>query len=604
MRASRLAALGIAAAVALAAAPAAHAQLKLEWNVEGYYRTRAVSVSNLADEPRAQLVNPKTGAPIVMPDIKSTSYMTQRLRLNPQLRLENIAKLNFEITALDDVLWGDNNGISTAPLFSVNGSNQYFLGGPESSTVQVTRAWAEFQVPVGLMRVGRMPSHWGMGLLANGGGSGNWDPLTPPGKPRRHVQDYYFDEDFGDNHFGSTNDRVLFATRPLTIIRTIQKKADTLSNFLVAYAFDKLSESPLLLGEPDRLSRPFGQQGFLSRGEKQDDVNEHVIVVAYSNPDWDKVRYTDELKLGTYWVFRTQDQGFTEPRRGIPDKRLPDGTCVTNDDNMRPVPNEECVTKDEGSLVWIGDIWYRIRYGFWYSEAEAVHIGGETTGGVPFPGPNQRKKASISGAVWRGGYLTPMYDGVLEIGYASGDDNLGDLHFKQRPLHPDYNVGLILFEEITRERSARAFGPRLISSTSPDGARGFFSNGGVVNAKYLAPKGRFRPGFGGFELVGQLIFAWVDQYDLVGPNVFVCPSDKIKYGAGGKPESCNYSKYLGTEVDLAVKSRFARDLMDFSLELGYLRFGDILKNYTSTGQENPNHPTGSFTIQARIAMVF
>jgi hypothetical protein len=597
MRTSRLAALAAGLVALCVAAPAAHAQLKLEWGVEGYYRTRAVSVSNLAHEPRFEGTHPFTGAPYVRPDITSTTYITQRLRLSPQLRLENIAKLNIEITALDDILYGDNNALNTAPLFSVNGTNQYFLGGPESGSVDVTRAWIEFAVPVGLMRVGRMPSHWGMGVLANGGGSGNWDLTSPPGEPRRKTQDYYFDDDFGDNHFGSTNDRILFATRPLTVLKTIQKKQNTDSKLLVAYAFDKLSEAPLLYLESDRLTRPYGQQGFISRGAIQDDSNEHVVVLAYVDPDWDKVRYTDELKIGTYWVFRTQDEGFTNPSAGPPHTRDSMGGCVTNDADMDPIDEADCVTKDEGSFVWVADFWGRIRYGFWYGEFELIHIGGETTGGVPFPSPNRRKKANINSGVLRGGYLTPRWDAVLELGYASGDDDLGDRNFKQRPMHPDFNVGLILFEEIVRERSARVFGS-FITEASPDGAQGFFSNGGVVNAKYLAPKGRFRPGFGGFELVGQLLFAWVDKYDLVGPNVFVCPTGYVD------GDSCTYSKYLGTEVDVAVKSRFARDLIDFSLEAGYLHFGDILKHYRSTGAENPNAPSGSFTIQARVAFVF
>jgi hypothetical protein len=599
MRITGLAAIAAGLAVLVAASPSAHAQLKLEWGSEGYYRTRAVTISNLAHEPRYERLHPTLNVPIVMPDIQSTSYITQRLRLNPQLRLEDVAKLNLELTGLDDVLFGDNNALSTAPLFAVNGTNQGYLGGSELRSIELTRAYIEFQVPVGLMRIGRMPSHWGMGVLANGGGSGNWDPLTPVGEPRRKVQDYYFDDDFGDNHFGSTNDRILFATRPLTVLKTLQKKPDTASNIVFAYAFDKLSESPLL-ADRDRRYRAYGQQGFISRGSPDDDANEHVLVLAYSNPDWDKVRYTDELKFGTYWVFRTQDQGFTEPARGAPHTRDPMGNCVTNDSDMRPVNEEECVTKDEGSFVYVADFWYRIRYGFWYSEAEVIHIGGETTGGVPFPGANIRKKANINSAALRLGYLTPRWDAVLETGYASGDDNLGDKDFKQRPMHPDFNVGLILFEEIVRERSARVFGPPFIKDTTPDGAKGFMTNGGVVNAKYLAPKARFRPGFGGFEFIGQVLFAWVDQYDLQGPNIFVCPVDNVS--ADGK--SCNLSKYLGTEVDVAIKSRFAKDLIDFSLEAGYARFGKILKNYTSTGQDNPNLPSGSFTVQARVGFVF
>lgn len=593
MRRRTLVAMAAAAVALLAHVGTARAQFKLEWHVDGYYRTRAVSVTNLAHEPRYQVNHPALGVPVVMPDIKRTSYITQRLRLDPRLEYENIAKLYVQIDAFDDVLWGDNNAINSAPLFSVNGSNQGFLGGAEKPSIEAKRAWIEFAVPIGLMRVGRMPSHWGMGLLANGGGSGNRDPMTPIDEPKRKVPDYYFDDDFGDNHFGSTNDRILFATRPLTILKTIQKKPDTSSNLVVAYAFDKISEAPLLANEPTRLVRPFGQQGFISRGAKQDDVNEHVFVLAYANPDWDRVRYSDELKLGTYWVIRTQDEGFTEPSAGPP--HTPE-QCMA-------LPNpEECVTHDEGSFVWIADFWYRVRYGPWYSEAEFVHIGGESTGGVPFPGANRRKKASIDGAAFRFGYMTEQWDAIVEAGYSSGDEDLTDMHFKQRALHPDHNVGLILYEEIIRERGARAFGPPFFSQANPEGARGLFPNGGVINSMYLFPKFRYRPGFGGFEFVGAVLMAWLDEWAIAPPNIFVCPPDATTDDGNGNL-SCSMSKYLGTEFDFALKSRFAGDHIDFSLETGYLVFGDPLK-ITTTGRRNPTPADGSFTIQARVAMVF
>src|SRR5438067_7755487 len=98
--------------------------LKLEWNVEGYYRTRTVTISNLAPEPRHSVSDPVSGDPIVMPDIRSTSYIIQRLRLSPTVKMGKIAALHMELNAFDDVLWGDNNGLSTAPLFAVNGTNQ------------------------------------------------------------------------------------------------------------------------------------------------------------------------------------------------------------------------------------------------------------------------------------------------------------------------------------------------------------------------------------------------------------------------------------------------------------------------------------------------
>lgn len=553
---------------------------ELTWGSEGYFRTRTVYLTNLARVPPGGRLSfggnhPVTGESLSpLPEIKRTSYIVSRLRLMPTLNFEKIASLKMQIDAVDDVLWGDNNGLSSAPLLATETSSQPFLGGAVEDSVKIPRAWIEFQVPVGVMRVGRMPSHWGMGLLANGGGTGNWDPMAPESEPRKYT-DYFFKNDFGDAHFGSTADRILFLTKPITIGKTIAGRQDVDSNFIVGYAFDKISEAPFLPAEPaQRTFRPFGQQGFISRG-RSDDVNEHVFLAVYANTDWDRVRYTDQLIVGTYHVVRTQKDSSTfpsDPKLGDPNEN-----CSAND-------GEFVACKDTGATVWIGDIWWKIRYGPWYTEGEGILIKGTAFGGIPFPAKNQRKKADISGGVARFGYLTDVWDALVEVGHASGDDRLEDETFKQRALHPDYNVDLILFEEILREASARTFGPPFYSEENPEGATGLMSNGGVINANYAQLKGRYRPGIAGLQLVGQVNFAWMDTKPVTGTAIFPY-ADELD------------SSYLGTEVDVAAKTSWGGDHLDFSLEAGYLRFGDALKLMFPNGDS-------SFTVQSRMAFVW
>lgn len=547
---------------------------ELKWASEGYFRTRTVLLTNLAAQPRTTTIHPANGQTVVMPEIRNTSYITSRLRLMPTLRFEKLASVHFQIDAVNDVLWGDNNRLSSAPLLATETSNQPYLGGEVGDSVEIPRAWIEFQIPVGLMRVGRMPSHWGMGLLANGGGTGNWDPLAPETEQRKYI-DYFFANDFGDKHFGSTADRILFITKPLAIYKTITKKKDLTSNFIMGYAYDKITEAPLLADEPfERTFRPFGQQGFISRG-RSDDVTEHVLLAVYANSDWDQVRYTDQLIFGTYQVIRTARETSTNP--SDPDLGDPTANCSANDTGF-------VACEDTGALIWIGDIWWKVRYGPYYTEGEAVVIKGTTFGGIPFPGPNQRKKADIAGGVARFGYLTDMWDALLEVGHASGDDRLEDEKFKQRALHPDYNVGLILFEEILREASARTFGPPFFSNENPEGAKGLMSNGGVINSNYGLLKGRYRPGVAGLTLIGQVLFAWLDEKPVTGASIF--PYEDQLDGS-----------YLGTEIDVAAKTSWSGDHVDFSLEAGYLQFGEVLQKMFP----NASH---SFTLQSRIAFVW
>jgi len=582
LRAAAIAAALAAGALAYPVPAGADPSDDFHWSSEGYYRARSVYLTNLAPQDRSfyNLTNPATGDPIVIPEIRRTSYLTQRLRIMPTVSYAKLAQLNFQIDAVDDVLWGDNNGISSAPLFSTDTSNQNFLGGSVKDSVTIPRAWVQFQVPVGIMRVGRQPSHWGMGLLANGGGTGNLDTLTPPppGEPDRPAQDHFFDDDFGDNHFGSTADRILFITKPLTIYKTITKAKNKESKFIVGYAFDKLAEAPLFAAEPfERQFRPFGQQGFISRG-KNDDVDEHVFLAVYSDPDWDQVRYTDQLKVGVYTVLRTSREGSTFP--SDPDLHDPSANCSGEMGGAGDrVP---CV--DTGSKVYIADLWYKIRYGFWYSEAELIHIGGKTFGGVPFPSKNRLKKANINGGAARFGYLTDPWDAVLELGYSGGDDWLEDGTLKQRALHPDYNVGLILFEEILREQTARAF-LTFLSEENPEGAQGLMSRGGVINARYLYPKFRWRAGRRGIEAVGAVLLAWADKLPVTGVNGLYLPYKDSGFGS-----------FYGAEFDAALKASFS-GRMHFSLEAGYLRYGDALKAHLTKADS-------SFTLQSRVAFMW
>jgi hypothetical protein len=554
--------------LAASSQPAQAKPIELNWDSSGYFRTRAIGLTNLApmDPFQAEHVG---GVIYDIPEIRRTSYMTSRLRITPTLSWGDTATLNFQLDALDDVLWGDNNGLSSAPLFATDTSDQHFLDSSRDA-IRLHKAWVQFKIPVGIMRVGRMPSHWGMGLLANGGGNANMDldPARPKHIKQRKSLDTYFDDDFGDNHFGSITDRVLFITKPLSIIKTIAKKPDTSSNLVVGYAFDKISEAPFLRAEGDGyLVRPSGQQGYLSR--PGDDINEHVAFAVYNDPyakfGGPLARHTDELRIGSYFVWRRSDRGTTQPS----------DPAYT-------------VADDTGSDIFIADVWSRFRYGPIYAETEMLAIFGETFGGVPFPSKNTKKEANIKGGAMRLGYMgvndagDPGLEAILELGHASGDDDPTDEKFSQRALHPDFNVGLILFEETLRELSARTYGPPFVSSENPDGATGFFSNGGVINANYLHPKLRYHFPNKKLTVVGSALMAWVDTLAVAGPNMFF--------------EDTGAGSFLGTEVDLAVKAQFSGK-MHFSLETGYLHFGDALKAAL------PN-ADGSFTLQSRVAFLW
>lgn len=84
---------------------------------------------------------------------KSQATANLRFRLTPELHISDNLRVLSQVDALDNVVLG-------TPFSSV--------GGVQNS-IEVKRAWAEYATPVGQVRFGRMPDHWGLGMLANAG---------------------------------------------------------------------------------------------------------------------------------------------------------------------------------------------------------------------------------------------------------------------------------------------------------------------------------------------------------------------------------------------------------------------------------------------------
>src|SRR5690606_13190376 len=57
------------------------------------------------------------------------------------------------------------------PISGMSSSQDSPVSGVNSlqDAVSVRRAWAEYDTPVGQLKFGRMPDHWGLGMLYNAG---------------------------------------------------------------------------------------------------------------------------------------------------------------------------------------------------------------------------------------------------------------------------------------------------------------------------------------------------------------------------------------------------------------------------------------------------
>lgn len=473
------------AVVVCLAAPAAAQEVAgapadpLRPEIHGYYRARMLSLHD-----------------VFVLEEGDANFLVQRLRLEPAITYgpdadAPIGALRMQIDALDDVVWGDNAGLARTPLFATDLSATG-RDGRERPTVVVKRAWLELQIPIGQIRVGRMGSNWGMGLLANAGDG--------------------FDDDFGDNRFGTVNDRILFATRPWMIVQALRGRPLQSHPFLVAVAYDELVEDP---GDP-AAPRMDLHQGWLADG--RDDVGELVLVALWKDDEWHRWRAGDQVHAGVYYVHRKQ--------------------------------------VETGSSVHVIDLYGRLRWGPWFGAFEGYQILGRTnaiTIGVP------EKDAEILGAALRAGFERPRFTLQLELGHASGDSSFDDEIFSSRSFHPDYHVGLVLFSEVLPEAGARRWG-------DPD-TRGLWPSGSVYDASYGMLTGKLRP-LPGLELLLAGLYAVPDEIDV---TVVRCDD----FDATAEECLDDGPDAYGFEVDAAMKLRF-QEHFDWVVEGGVLFPGEAL----------------------------
>jgi len=245
---------------------------------------------------------------------------------------------------------------------------------------------------------------------------------------------------------------------------------------ILAVGFDKLVESSAItfrqrLTDDDTLSDENAEgtsgirQSPIWLSDQGDDVLEMIYVLMFKKEDWQVGKELMDLTVGTYWVNRWQ--------------------------------------KETDSNVWIADVYAKWGLKGVFFEGELYHIFGQTQ--AIAPDYDKVTTADITGAVGRLGYENPKLTALFEAGFASGDSTILDERFTGRPLHSDYNVGLILYEQVLAQRTIEKF------VGDPDTA-GLWSKGGVYNSTYINPRFKLRPAEH-LELRFGFLMAWANAVD-------------------------------------------------------------------------------------------
>jgi uncharacterized protein (TIGR04551 family) len=319
-----------------------------------------------------------------------------RLRYSPTIHVADWLRVKATFDVLDNIVLGSTPDYAylrpDAPLvlFAGGQAPPNALRNAVVDSVQVKEAYAEINAIFGLLRVGRMSSNWGMGILANGGSD--------------------IDSDYGDYV-----DRVLLLTR--------------LYGIYIGAMWDFVGEGPIAQDTDQFLGQPHD-------ADQQDDVLE-VVATVFQRPltDEEKERrtklLTDERKpafdWGVYTVYRQQSFDISSDRQPTYAPTVTGAGGFPVDNTVNPTSYDKFqFVKREGWAV-IPDLWMKLEYQPSFGqrllfELEAAFIYGEIDQTVDNVEDAKKKTLTQWGGVLRSSYETGNLLVALELGAASGDD--------------------------------------------------------------------------------------------------------------------------------------------------------------------------------------
>jgi uncharacterized protein (TIGR04551 family) len=330
----------------------------------------------------------------------SLSSANMRLRFEPTINLDEGTSVHVQADLLDNVVLGSTPSDSVLGSGATDPANPSIPNKPpagpfnngtqapvaqginsDRAAIQIKRAWAEVAVPLGIVKFGRMPNHWGMGILYNGGGA---DPINGG---------YDYDGDYGD-----TVDRASFSLLiPGTNLRAMLASDWALTRLV-----------------SNQTSANRGHEGHPFDLDDSDDANSWIGVISRMDSPQefkDTVERGDlAFNYGVYFEYKTQSW----------------------DDNAKNFPVGSSSTPDPTSYLprdfktYSPDVWAKAAYDRWLFEAELVAQVGSvrlvTSTDPASPATRLydiRKYGGAARLTWHG--LENKLRLGIEGGFASGD---------------------------------------------------------------------------------------------------------------------------------------------------------------------------------------
>ena len=509
--------------------------LTMDFSAHGYFRTRAEALQN----PDTQTTNTSLAHPNNRAGLVSFNQM--RARLEPTLKVNDHLSLHTQFDVLDNVVFGTEETKQLELLSPVVGTvtlpagpGSVSMGGGEAGenkALNFRRAYMDILTPVGKLRVGRQPSHWGLGIFQNDGNGRQGD-------------------------FGDTTDRILFMTQ-----YEFNDGGALSGGVLWDIAFEAQSDP-----------RIQGFAGNITANSK--DTHQYAAILLYERP---------EFSAGVFGGVRRRSSkgGTTTTALG-----------ATDDDADGTLDDFHNAGIDGNTLVYFGDIYGRYTYEEYNFKAEYVFIGGKMSTGVAInaiPFLACAGSACTSGSVVDGIISLPAEQDVqvslaaLEAngvykwggewnfkgGLAQGDASPLSQRITQYGFRPDYNVALLMFN-VPLGTSPAMYGANTLGQADQKLTGGQPITGNFVNNAIYASVGYMHhldirdaiKDCNDFSVGGRVTTAWAHK-NAVDLNFQALLSN------GTLPVLRNSSKWYGVEADLVTEAELY-DHLYASLEAGVL----------------------------------
>ena len=484
--------------------------------------------------------NPATPDQKPMGNSDTLGSANMRFRLEPVLNISEDIKILSQIDLLDNLILGSTpeayqgttglNEYYPLPMFSQSqvaphkGYNSY------SDSITVKRVWAEVMTPFGQLRFGRMPSHWGLGVLVNDGSCFDCDG-------------------------GSTADRIAFVTK--------------IFGHYIVPGIDFVSEGANTKLISPVTDYPLEQYYVPIDADQRDDVTQYLLAVVkkYTREEERELLENGKyvLSYGIYNVFRNQAYDYP--------KYYSEGQ----------IPDSYQDIAFRKSQIYIGSPWIKFVMNRLHLESEFDFIIGNL-GDATNPEPDYPMGAKDVdkdieifqwGGVIKGDYKFLSNESLkvgLEMGIASGDDAPG---WGLQPLQKPATI-------VIRDANGKIIKQFDSYGSSPFGPKQFGDFEFVDNDKKWVVKDRnitnfrFNPDYRidmilWREVIGQLTDAWYikPSIDYTIVEGFNAGLDIIYSQAIYDESTPGDGKALGLEFDLHLKYE-SDDNFIAGLDYGFL----------------------------------